>query len=75
MTILKEPQYIILQKCKLSAKRIETVLTYLHSNLAKVCFLVQYTLFSGISVSKNELHFAEIHIELFISGDSERNSS
>ena len=42
MTILKEPQYIILQKCKLSAKRIETVLTYLHSNLAKICFLVQY---------------------------------
>ena len=42
MTILKEPKYIILQKCKLSAKRIETVLTYLHSNLAKVCFLVHY---------------------------------
>ena len=49
MTILKEPQYIILQKCKLSAKRIETVLTYLHSNLAKVCFLVQYI----SSVTKN----------------------
>jgi hypothetical protein len=42
LTILKEPQYIILQKCKLSAKRIETELTYLQSNLAKVSFLVQY---------------------------------